>query len=776
MSARSRLLALLVVVLPAVVSSQPGGPLAFHGTPVAPLGGATLVISPVTGRLVVGNIGPGGLDGVELNTGPAQGVKIELPSSPAAPTGAEKVARIQSDDPIITPSIQWVHGPVGVDIFVDFSSTGADGHIIEICNDGMPVAQTFIPMGDVVSCNQVPIALDVDMHAIPAIGVSPLVTGFEPAPMLMLTMPGPALFSRAAGPIATGNELRAYPSNPLAAANHMENLAILFDVPAVQAPDTVEIEDAAQLIEGRLHRGTMFGLIEKDFEGNVTFSVPAGLTGGIEMEAKASDTAQSITQNLKFGNAGDTDVFYAMGQLTDGIRGTNDFVSGSCDGSSWALAPDFSSSGSPSVSVQLFDAAGLPLGPPSPVVGEIVVGTNVYPTRTEASRKNGYVIAYDYMDAVPVTISAGTFLANRIEMFGQGDVPALMTQTGRLFSSSSDFTIEIAGESNGVLAPGGEFYLDSGFAGGFARNYDPIGCVEAVDVNPADGDPFVFEPVVQEDQFGVAWVPGPSPSTQPGQSDWDFVSRLAGETGAIARMGIKMVPEGGGVKLYSLTRQTPKTDFGDRLKAGTQTVAEFVHSDETVPFAILPAWPAAIGYQVLHYPDKTWSMWINLGQMMDVAIPDPPAGMSATQVVSADFIEVVFLDTPIASPVAESKLVVRGYTKSHRLFYGTKSKAVSVGRAPSRDGLSLRAPYPNPFNPSTTLSFDIPTAGDVSIRVYTVRGEYVATLHSGWMGPGPHAVSWDGVNHRGQRAASGVYLAELRAPGGTRHVKLNLLK
>ncbi len=74
------------------------------------------------------------------------------------------------------------------------------------------------------------------------------------------------------------------------------------------------------------------------------------------------------------------------------------------------------------------------------------------------------------------------------------------------------------------------------------------------------------------------------------------------------------------------------------------------------------------------------------------------------------------------------------------------------------------------------MAFHIATAGDVSVRVYTVRGEYVATLHSGWMGAGPHTVTWDGITHRGERAASGVYLLDLRAPDGTRHAKLNLLK
>ncbi|MCI0452361.1 MAG: T9SS type A sorting domain-containing protein [Candidatus Latescibacteria bacterium] len=779
MYARSRILAILAVVLPAVAFSQPGGPVIFHGTEVAPLGLATLVVEPVSKKLFVGNLSFSGADGFELLTGRAQGVKVKFPWLPA-PDGRELFFEVQTDLPGIDPCIRLVTGPSsGVDIFVDFSSTGADGHLIEICNDGTPVAQTFVPLGDHLSCAGEPSAIDVDMHAVPAIGVSPLVTAFEPAPMIMLTTAAPTTFSGPAGQIATGNELRAYPSNPTSQPE-LQKVVVLCSVPPPSAPYTMEFEDAAQLIEGRLHRGTMFGIISKDLDAEIKFNltVPAGLQGGVEMEAKGSETSQGITQNLKFASAGDTDVFYAVGQLTDGSSGTADF-SGTCDGLSWTLIPDFSEFGSPGANVQLFDGVGLPLGPPSPLVGGIVVGANAFPIQTGVDIRDQFSIAYDYADPVPVTISTGTFVANRIMVFGQGDVPALLTQTGRLFSSASDFTIPFTGAPNTVRTGDDGFYLMSGFGGGFAKNWVPLSYVEAVDDGNTPGGEFTFEPVVQEDQFGIEWVPGPSPSSQPGETDWDFVSRLSGEASPLARMGIEMVPDGVGVALYASSRQTPKTDFGSVIKTGHTTTAEFVHSDETVPFAILPAWPAAIGYQVLHNTDETWSMWINLGQVMDIVIPgDPPTRgtTAATQVVSADFIHVIFLDTPIASPVAESKLVMRGYEKAHRLFRGNKTRATSVGPAPKRTGLSMRAPYPNPFNPTTTLAFNIATAGDVSIRVYNVRGEHVATLHSGWMGAGAHSVNWDGVNHRGERAASGVYLVELRAPDGTRHAKMNLLK
>jgi hypothetical protein len=148
MHARSRFFAFLTLIFPVPVLAQ-GGPLAFHGTPVAPLGGATLSLSAATGNLVVGNLGPGGVDGFELLTARAQGVKVKFPWLTDKPAGSEAAARILSDATLVEPSMTWTsHGPGGgVDIFVDFSSTGAGGHLIEIWNDETFVAHTTIPIG-----------------------------------------------------------------------------------------------------------------------------------------------------------------------------------------------------------------------------------------------------------------------------------------------------------------------------------------------------------------------------------------------------------------------------------------------------------------------------------------------------------------------------------------------------------------------------------------------------------------------------------------------------
>ena len=74
------------------------------------------------------------------------------------------------------------------------------------------------------------------------------------------------------------------------------------------------------------------------------------------------------------------------------------------------------------------------------------------------------------------------------------------------------------------------------------------------------------------------------------------------------------------------------------------------------------------------------------------------------------------------------------------------------------EGYSLESNYPNPFNPSTKISFTIPEAHHVSLVVYDALGREVATLVDSELGAGTHTVSFDG-----QKLASGVYIYRIRA-------------
>ena len=85
--------------------------------------------------------------------------------------------------------------------------------------------------------------------------------------------------------------------------------------------------------------------------------------------------------------------------------------------------------------------------------------------------------------------------------------------------------------------------------------------------------------------------------------------------------------------------------------------------------------------------------------------------------------------------------------------------------------------HPNPFNPRTTITFDLPRAAAVSLAVYDLEGRLVREL----VGSTPHAAgrhqqTWDGRDDRGQAVASGMYFYRLAAGRENRTGKLTLLK
>jgi hypothetical protein len=84
--------------------------------------------------------------------------------------------------------------------------------------------------------------------------------------------------------------------------------------------------------------------------------------------------------------------------------------------------------------------------------------------------------------------------------------------------------------------------------------------------------------------------------------------------------------------------------------------------------------------------------------------------------------------------------------------------------------------YPNPFNPSVKIQYSLPRRGELTIKIYNLRGKLVRTLIDEVVVAGENFVMWDGTDGRGQAVASGAYFYEAVA-AETRHVeKLMLVK
>ncbi len=91
--------------------------------------------------------------------------------------------------------------------------------------------------------------------------------------------------------------------------------------------------------------------------------------------------------------------------------------------------------------------------------------------------------------------------------------------------------------------------------------------------------------------------------------------------------------------------------------------------------------------------------------------------------------------------------------------------------------LTLRGNYPNPFNPATTIAYDLPSATTVTLSVYDITGRHIRTLLDGAsLEAGRHEVPWDGRDAAGRDVASGVYFYRLEAAGESITRKMILVK
>jgi hypothetical protein len=91
-------------------------------------------------------------------------------------------------------------------------------------------------------------------------------------------------------------------------------------------------------------------------------------------------------------------------------------------------------------------------------------------------------------------------------------------------------------------------------------------------------------------------------------------------------------------------------------------------------------------------------------------------------------------------------------------------------------GLFPLAAYPNPFNPLTTIKFELAQPRSLRLSIHDLAGRQLAVLAEGHFPGGTHAVTWSGLDAGGRSAGSGVYVARLDAGGQSRTLKLILVR
>jgi endonuclease/exonuclease/phosphatase family metal-dependent hydrolase len=97
-----------------------------------------------------------------------------------------------------------------------------------------------------------------------------------------------------------------------------------------------------------------------------------------------------------------------------------------------------------------------------------------------------------------------------------------------------------------------------------------------------------------------------------------------------------------------------------------------------------------------------------------------------------------------------------------------------VGAPPARTVLAGN--YPNPFQPRTTIAFDLATPGSVRLDIFDISGRLVTRLFEGEMGTGRFTLTWDSTDSRGNRVNSGVYFYRLEAGSYTATRTMTFMK
>ena len=91
------------------------------------------------------------------------------------------------------------------------------------------------------------------------------------------------------------------------------------------------------------------------------------------------------------------------------------------------------------------------------------------------------------------------------------------------------------------------------------------------------------------------------------------------------------------------------------------------------------------------------------------------------------------------------------------------------------DGNIILRNYPNPFNPSTIIYYELPESEEIEIKIYDILGREIRALLSDFQKEGSHRIVWDGQSNFGSTVAAGIYLCRLKTKDNLRVHKMVLL-
>jgi len=185
-------------------------------------------------------------------------------------------------------------------------------------------------------------------------------------------------------------------------------------------------------------------------------------------------------------------------------------------------------------------------------------------------------------------------------------------------------------------------------------------------------------------------------------------------------------------------------------------------------------WGAGRHYPYMRNAELFWPRGITQPLYRTVVLPTDSSGLAnepcaviGPQMIALAF-PLYFMDRDTARMLLEACID----TLRTQVLESTEPKPGRIVPQTSR----LHPNYPNPFNPVTTIRFDLQQSGRTRLAVYNLLGQEVAVLRDGMMASGAHVVRWEGTDSRGSFVGTGIYFARLEAPDGVSVIKMALIR
>ena len=152
------------------------------------------------------------------------------------------------------------------------------------------------------------------------------------------------------------------------------------------------------------------------------------------------------------------------------------------------------------------------------------------------------------------------------------------------------------------------------------------------------------------------------------------------------------------------------------------------------------------------------------------------------QLIYEEILEHVFEESPVNGATvslnvkATDGIDTVDVTGDNRVIYVNRYEYLSTAAEGVPVEFALHENYPNPFNPTTTLRFDLPEVSDITLTIYNMLGQKVRTFDYQNTSAGYHSVKWNATNDYGDPVGAGVYLYQLQTKDFVKTRKMVLLK